>query len=420
MKDKLPADVEHVNSILRAIRSVNRLIAREKDRDSLLQSICEILGNEKDYHSAWITLMAQDGSYIGAFEAGLGDAFIPLREMLQHGKRPYCFTRVLTEPQVVVIEDVEATCGDCPLVAPYGGRSALSVPLKHAGRVYGALTVSVSRETAASEEECSLFQDVADDIAFALHAIELEDEQRQTEKELKQAQERIVRQERLAALGQLAGGVAHELRNPLGVMKNSVYFLEMTLADADEKVRKHLGIIERQIDIADKIVSDLLDFARTRKPQRVPTDVNGLVREALEVSDIPDGIEVTTDLADNLPTLMVDGLQLHRVFVNLISNAVDAMPGGGDLTVRTAADERLLTIIVEDTGRGMRVKELAKIFEPLFTTKARGIGLGLPISRQLVKLNGGRIGVQSREGSGSRFIIEFPLSDGGKKDANND
>ncbi len=224
---------------------------------------------------------------------------------------------------------------------------------------------------------------------------------------LETAQEELVRKERLAILGQLAGGVSHELRNPLGVMKNSVYYLKMVLPE-DERVRKHLGIMEREVTTATRIVSDLLDFARTKPPSQAPTDLSEVVREVLDRTPLAENVEVVARLAPDLPPISVDALQVQQVLGNLITNGAQAMPEGGTLTIETTRTEGGARVAVSDTGVGIPPENLEKIFQPLFTTKAKGIGLGLAVAQGLAESNGGTISVESTVGRGSRFLVVFP------------
>jgi PAS domain S-box-containing protein len=226
---------------------------------------------------------------------------------------------------------------------------------------------------------------------------------------LEAAQEALVRRERLAILGQLAGGLSHELRNPLGVVKNSVYYLRMVLPD-DEPARKHLGIIEREVETANRIVTALLDFARVSVPRRVPSDLNAMVRARLDREAVPDGVTVVATLAKDLPLVAVDPDQVVLALGNLILNGLQAMPRGGTLTVETSGTPREVLIGVADTGVGIAPEHLDKIFEPLFTTKARGIGLGLAVVKRVLEANGARITVESALGKGSRFLVRFPLA----------
>jgi len=223
---------------------------------------------------------------------------------------------------------------------------------------------------------------------------------------LEAAQEELVRRERLAILGQLAGGLSHELRNPLGVIKNSVYFLRMVLPD-DDRVRKHLGILDREVETGTRIITSLLNFARSTPPRRVPLDLNGLVRDELERVPAADGVTMRLDLAADAPAVMVDPEQIRLVFGNLLLNAIQAMPIGGTLTVRTAPTPTGTSLLVADTGVGIAQEHLAKIFEPLFTTKAKGIGLGLSLAKRLVESNDGSISVESAPGQGTRFELRF-------------
>jgi len=224
--------------------------------------------------------------------------------------------------------------------------------------------------------------------------------------ELRNAQEELVRKERLAILGQLAGGVAHELRNPLGVVKNSVYYLKMVLPE-EERVRKHLQILEREVGTAGRIVTDLLDFARVRPPVRAATDLSGLVGAVLERTPIGDHIDVLSDLAADLPSISVDPEQVGQILANLVLNAAQAMPEGGTLTIETARENGGVRVTISDTGVGIPLENLGKIFQPLFTTKAKGIGLGLAVAKSLAEANGGAISVASAPGQGSRFVVHF-------------
>jgi protein-histidine pros-kinase len=223
---------------------------------------------------------------------------------------------------------------------------------------------------------------------------------------LESAQEELVRKERLAILGQLAGGVSHELRNPLGVIKNSVYYLDMVLP-ADAKARKHLGIIEREIAAADRIITGLLDFARVTPSNRTAVDLGTIVREHLDRAPLPENVVPVVRLGEGLPAVLVDAGQIELVIGNLVNNAVQAMPGGGTLTVETAVVDGEVCLVVADTGTGIAADDLGRIFEPLFTTKAKGIGLGLSVARRLALANGAAMRVESAVGQGSRFELRF-------------
>jgi len=227
-------------------------------------------------------------------------------------------------------------------------------------------------------------------------------------KELKAAQEQLVRHEKLAILGQLAGGVGHELRNPLGVISNAIYFLQMTLSEADETTREYLEMISSEVSNADTIVSDLLDFSRVKAVEREETSVSGLVSQVLEKQPTPENVEVTIAIPPDLPAVFVDSGKIGQVLSNLVTNACQVMPEGGKLTISAQAEKEKVSFSITDTGCGISRENMKNIFEPLFTTKARGIGLGLPVSRSIVEANGGSIKAESEEGKGSTFTLILP------------
>ncbi len=184
-RKKAEERIGHLNLILRAIRNVNQLITKEKDQDKLLQGICDNLTETRGYHDAWIALLDEQGKLLRHAESGLGERFLPMVERLERGELAACWQRALRQSEVVVIEDPVATCTDCPLSGSYAGRGVLTLRVEYAGKVYGILSVSVLVELVNDIEELGLFREVASDIAFALHNIEMEEKQRKAEEDLK-------------------------------------------------------------------------------------------------------------------------------------------------------------------------------------------------------------------------------------------
>ena len=229
--------------------------------------------------------------------------------------------------------------------------------------------------------------------------------------ELRDAQEQLIRKEKLAILGQLAGGVGHELRNPLGVISNAVYYLKMVLPDADETIKEYMDIISSEVRNSEKIVSDLLDFSRIRQMEKEEIEIIELVTRALEKQPPPENVKVVTQIPADILSVYVDIRQLGQVLINLISNACQAMPEGGRLTIQAKGDRHGVRLSIADTGSGIPEENMEKIFDPLFTTRARGIGLGLAVSRNLIEANGGRIEVKSEDGKGSTFTITLPAKE---------
>jgi signal transduction histidine kinase len=227
---------------------------------------------------------------------------------------------------------------------------------------------------------------------------------------LKETQDELVRKEKLAMLGQVAGSVGHELRNPLGVMSNAVYFLQTVLEGSDESVKEYLGIILDEITRSEHIVEELLDAVRTRSPDLATHGVAELIGQILRQCTIPASVTVTLDIPETISPFKVDAQQMQQVLRNLISNGVDAMPEGGTLLIRAVENRQDGTVClsVRDSGSGMPPEVLAQLFQPLFTTKARGIGLGLVVAKNLVQVNGGSMKVESEVGKGSVFSVTLP------------
>jgi signal transduction histidine kinase len=209
-------------------------------------------------------------------------------------------------------------------------------------------------------------------------------------------------------LGQLAGSVGHELRNPLAVISNAVYFLKIVLPDAESQVLEYLSMIERETAGAEKIITDLLDFARIKPLQREAVSIPNLLMRTLERFPPPESIRVSFDFPPDLPEVQADVQQIEQVFGNLIQNAYQALERDGELKLSAEQVGSLIRVTVQDNGVGILPENLPRLFEPLFSTKPNGIGLGLLISKNLVAAHGGEITVTSSPGVGSAFSVFLP------------
>ncbi len=234
---------------------------------------------------------------------------------------------------------------------------------------------------------------------------------------LRASHEALVRSEKLAAVGQLAASVGHELRNPLGAVRNANTYIGKRLAASaqvvDPKVPEFVKVIDREVAACTKIISDLLDFARERQPVLQPCPLRTLVDDALTV--VPEsGVRVVNAVPEDLPVPMVDKDQFRQVVINLVQNAVEAIPAGmaaGEVVVSAeGGGDREWTLVIRDNGVGISEEQIGKIFEPLFTTKTKGTGLGLAIVAGMIKAHGGSIRVESRPGEGARFIVQLPTA----------
>lgn len=236
--------------------------------------------------------------------------------------------------------------------------------------------------------------------------------------ELEDAQETLVRTERLAAVGQLAAGVSHELRNPLAAIRNAHVFIgkkmerESTLPlREDPKVQQFRGIISRELDACSKIISDLLDFARARAPVVHPVSLKPLIDESIALVPAVEKVTFVNSVSQEIPSIEVDKDQVRQVFVNLIQNASEACGEGSEGVVEvqaTVSERGWVQIRVSDNGEGIAEEKLKKIFQPLFSTKTKGTGLGLAIVQQMIERHSGEIFVESEVGVGTSFVVQFP------------
>ena len=227
--------------------------------------------------------------------------------------------------------------------------------------------------------------------------------------ELSDTQARLVFQERLAAIGQVAAAVGHELRNPLGVLTNSLYLIRTALPSGDtERIERHLATADREIGAAAVIVEGLLDFARQSEPELDEFDLDDLVDEALAVAPPPAGIDVARRRLDDIGRVRGDRQQLRQVLLNLLTNAYAAIDGEGVIMIDAVADGKRVELRVSDTGVGMDEDTMNHIFDPFYTRKAKGIGLGLAVTRRIVEAHGGTVAVRSAPGEGTTFAVKLP------------
>jgi len=237
----------------------------------------------------------------------------------------------------------------------------------------------------------------------------------------------LVESKRLVTIGETALMVGHDLRNPLQTMTNSIYLIDTRFSNMQlncaecpkcrELVSKETTMVKEQMTYIDKVLSDLVDYSSTRGIELATADLPGILDEALSVVNIPGLIKVSVDIEEGIPPLMVDRTAIRRVLSNLITNAVQAMPLGGQLTIRVFSAEGAASINVEDTGEGIPKENMDKMFEPLFTTRAKGQGLGLAVCKRLVEAHGGSIAIDSRVGRGTRVKVTIPLSPKGISEA---
>jgi PAS domain S-box-containing protein len=247
----------------------------------------------------------------------------------------------------------------------------------------------------------------------------LEEKVEERTKQLRDAQEQLIKSERLAAIGQVAAMVGHDLRNPLTGIKGATYYLKMKLsAKLDEKAKEMLELIDKDVQHANRIITDLMEYTRELRLELSETTPKSSVKEALSMVEVPQNIQLL-DLSQTEPIIKIDLEKMKRVFDNLIKNAIDAMPNGGKLTITSCKSNGDVKFVFADTGTGMTEEVMAKLWTPFFTTKSRGMGLGLSICKRIIEAHGGKISVESEVGKGSTFTVTVPIEpktkEGGEK-----
>jgi hypothetical protein len=240
----------------------------------------------------------------------------------------------------------------------------------------------------------------------------------ETNAELRLTQKELIATEKLASLGQLSAGIAHEIGNPLSAIKGYTEVLRRASGMDDAKRGEILGDILREVSRVDRIIRTLLDYSRPRKSSPQVVDVNEVITDTAEIitsQGALKGIKLTLELSEDMPQIIADPGQLSQVIVNLLLNSRDAAGGGGEIVISTARDEGPCAVIcVRDDGEGIPAEIIDRIFDPFFTTKdpGHGTGLGLSVSARIVETFEGVIEVESSEGSGALFRIIFPAARG--------
>jgi PAS domain S-box-containing protein len=251
------------------------------------------------------------------------------------------------------------------------------------------------------------------------YSLKLEKLVEQRTEQLQQTQAKLIKSERLAAIGELAGMVGHDLRNPLTSIKNAAYYLwKKQSSGSDDQIKKMLEVIDSSVAHADKIISDLQEYSREMHLEPVNCSPRSILHEALVMVQVPKQVKII-DTTQEEPVIKADKAKMVRVFINIVKNAVEAMPEGGTLQVKSIQTDGNVEISFADTGEGIPKEAFARLFSPLFTTKAQGMGFGLAICKRVVEAHQGRITVQSVEGKGSTFTVTIPikpeLENGGEK-----
>ena len=232
-------------------------------------------------------------------------------------------------------------------------------------------------------------------------------------KELEISQKRIMQSEKMAALGQLAGGGAHEINNPMTVILGYTQVIEKRINE-DSPLFGPVKSIEKAVDRCKNLIGSLLTFSRIEKKEPELADINSTVEQALALEEVHTrvkNIEIIREFGEGLHKVMINRNQIQQVIINLCNNAADAMAEGGTITIKTRQTENMIEIDIRDTGSGMSEEVKKHIFEPFFTTKevGKGTGLGLSLCYEIIQKHHGQISLESKVGEGTAFNIKLPL-----------
>lgn len=357
------------------------------------------------------------------------------KDKIQNINLPYdandnILSRAIKEKRPFIVEDARRDPRvNKDLITFLDVKSLAAVPLLSRQKVLGGIAAdNLVSEDQINEKKLQSLMIFANQAALALEnalmyeelkafSSQLEERVKKAAAELQQTQEQLIRSEKLATLGQLSAGIAHEIRNPLTSIKILIHSLVDEEATPTSR-EKDLAVIESEIERVNKIIRQFLDFARPRPPTLQKIDLLKLLEETLHlvVYELEtQGIILEKKYKDDNPYVAVDGEQMKQVFLNIILNAIQAMPRGGKLTVTTFSEfippgSKELVVSFRDSGEGIPPGIREKIFEPFFSTKEEGIGLGLPIVQRIIEEHKGKIKVESYPGQGTTFYIYLPTS----------
>jgi PAS domain S-box-containing protein len=369
----------------------------KQERD-MLEAVTDNIGAgliiiSKDYHALWAN------NFIKRYKGNVAGKLCYATLNTLDAPCPDCGVKKIFEDSVAI--DAHEYCSTTIDGKPYWVE-IIATPIKDKeGNVIAAL------ELAVDITEKKIMQS-----KLAEYSQKLKKKVEKRTEQLKQTQAKLVRSERLAAIGELAAMVGHDLRNPLTGIMGAAYYLQTKHgADIGTKGKEMLKSIENAINYSNKIVNDLLEYSIDLKLDLAEVTPKALLKNALPFLEVPDRTQIVNATQD-YPSVKADTEKMHRVFVNIIQNAFDAMPKGGTLTIKSREVKGKLEISFKDTGAGMSEENLSKLKRevPLFTTKAKGMGFGLPICRRIVEAHGGKLSVESKFEKGTKVTVTIPVN----------
>ncbi|MFQ6137397.1 MAG: ATP-binding protein [Candidatus Hydrothermarchaeales archaeon] len=435
-------ELEASNRELFLLQEINNAVNTRMDLDEILQIIIEGMTTVFNYYSSGIYLLSDDEKYLVIRNYSLDAGMIKkIEKVTGMSIRGYeiplyegsIFRRAIENREPIITEDIVMVLENhtnkehlkalAKVIAKIIGlKSGVGVPLVAGDKLVGMLGVT-SKDAMLSNRDTERLMRFADQAGLAIEKAKLYEELKEYSehlegmveertKELEDAQQQLIQSEKLASIGQLAAGIAHEINNPLANILMYAHLLKRDIQEKKPNI-EDVDVIIEQTEITSKIVQDLLEFSRQEKSEMSLISINDLICKALDILEnqlVVDGIDVVKRLRPDIPDVLGDANKLSRAFFNLVMNAYQAMPDGGKLILSTTEEDSFVKITISDTGIGIPREHLSKIFDPFFTTKpvGGGTGLGLSVVHGIIEEHNGTIMVKSRVGSGTTFTIKLP------------
>jgi signal transduction histidine kinase len=406
--------IDHLNSVLKAIRNVNQLIMKEKERDRLLQRACEILIEARGYDAVWLGFLNDGKTFAMVKGAGFGENVNRFSEYVMKGEHPLCIKNALAEKISLVVIDKSKECGDCFFKNACVGKEAVIIRVEYAGRFFGLFAVLFAADVSADDEEKGLLKEVAGDIAFALYSMEIEQARKQAEEELKklytelkESQSQLIQSEKMSAVGTFVAGVAHELNNPITAI---LHFTQYCIKHTSEEDRLYtiLQDIEKETRSCIDTTQNLLTFSHMQRGEAIyqKESLDTILSRVLKLLSYrieKDNISIGKHIGIGIPDIPMNVNNVQQVFLNLLNNALDTLEESKQkkIDINILRKGKYVKVMIADSGCGIDPEDIDNIFDPFFTTKAvgQGTGLGLSLCQSIIT-----------EHNGEKFIILLPAA----------